>query len=186
MKNETAKLRRTFNSLHKAENKMLIQIENDIIAKVPKDKLEIFYRTLIAAETLLFDEKSHQNMELIKNPMSRNRPVETIATGVAGLMWLLYQQSKKTLPVEAIIYGGIVSACVVWDFAERGLNMAITPELVSETTQLMCEKVFEHMGITPEQLKEAIVSGKKEIDDYHAQQAHLNKKMPSAVKAGVK
>ena len=132
---------------------------------------------------MLFDPKTHQNMELIKNPMSRNTPVETIANGVAGLMWLLYQQSKKTLPTESMIYGGIVAACMVWDFAERGLKMTITSDLIAQTTQLMCEKLFEHMGITPDQLKEAITHGHNEIQQYQAQQAHLNKKMPSVVKA---
>ena len=165
-----SQLKSQFNSALKTENPLLVKIEKDITAQVPKDKLESFYRTVIAAETLLFDPKTHQNMELIKNPMSRNAPVETIANGVAGLMWLLYQQSGKKLSTESMVYGGIVAACMVWDFAERGLKMEITADLVSDTTKLMCEKLFEHMGITPEQLKEAIEHGHNEIQQYQAQQ----------------
>ena len=181
-KKDVKKLKREFASLHKAENPLLVEIEKNIISKVPKDKLEIFYRTVIAAETMLFDPKTHANMELIKSPASRKTPVETISNGVAGLMYLLYMQSKNTLPPEAVVYGGIIAACVVWDFAERGLKMPVTPEIVSDTTQLMCEKLFTKMGISPEQLRDAILSGKKEIEDYQAHQTHFNKKFPKGAK----
>lgn len=174
-----ANLKEQFKAVVKSENPMLTKIETDITAKVPKDKLELFYRTIIAAETMLFNPKTHANMELIKNPESRTKPVETISNGVAGLLNLLYVQSRRTLPMEVIVYGGIVVCCVVWDFAERGLNIPITPQVISQTTKLMCEKLFNKMGISPEQLREAIISGKREINDYYAQQAHLEKKMPS-------
>lgn len=178
MSGNIKQLKAKFQSVVKSENPMLVKIESDITAKVPKDKLELFYRTIIAAETMLFDPKTHSNMELIKNPKSRDNPVETIASGVAGLMNLLYVQSRRTLPTEVVIYGGIVIACVVWDFAERGLNIPISPKIIAQTTQLMCEKLFKSLGVSPEQLRDAIISGKKEINDYYAQQAHLEKKMP--------
>jgi hypothetical protein len=163
-------------------NPMLVQIENEITAKVSKEHKTEFNRTITAAETLLFDPKSHQNMMLIKDPKSRENPVETISEGVSGLMWLLYIQSKRKLSVESMIYGGIVVITKVLDFADRGLKMQITNDVVARTVQRACEKLFERMGITPEQLMKEVRTGRSQIEDFHKHQAYLNAKMPSAQK----
>jgi hypothetical protein len=159
---------------------MLIQIEREITAKVPKPLKEEFDKILIAAETILFNPKSHQNMTLIKHPESRQYPVETISEGVAGLMWMLYIRQKRKLSVETIIYGGIVVICKVLDFAERGLKMQITNQIIADTVKKACEKIFERMGITPKELMNAIENGHNDIQEYQKHQAFLASKMPSA------
>lgn len=163
-------------------NPMLMQIDNEITAKVPKEKKGEFNRAITAAETLLFDPKSHQNMMLIKDPKSRENPVETISEGVSGLMWLLYVQSKRKLSVETMILGGIVVITKVLDFAERGLKMEITNDIIARTVQRACEKLFERMGITPDQLMKEVRTGRSTIEEYHKHQSYLNAKMPSSQK----
>lgn len=166
----------------KMTNQMLIDIQSDIENRVSKENKERFDKTVLAAETMLFDPKTHANMELVKNPESRNNPVVTISKGVSGLMWLLYQQSKRSLPAEVLIFAGTVTICKVLDFAERGLKIPITPEIIANTVQRTSERLFEKMGITPDQLRQAIAQGKKEIDDYQQHQSYMGNKMQSIQK----
>jgi hypothetical protein len=158
-------------------NQMLIDIVANIEAKVSPENKKKYSNAVAAADTMLFDPKTHANMELVKNPQSRITPVKTISTGVSGLMWLLYQQSKRTMSAEVLIYSATTVICHVLDFAERGLKMDITPEIIAQTVQQSSEKLFEKMGITPDQLKQAIAQGKKEIDDYQTHQNYLGNKM---------
>jgi hypothetical protein len=161
----------------KMTNQMLIDIEQNIEAKVSKENKSRYAKTVLAAETMLFDPKTHANMELVRNPESQKTPVQTISKGVSGLMWLLYQQSKQTLPAEVLIYAGTTTICKVLDFAERGLKLEITPQIISDTVQRTSERLFEKMGVTPDQLRNAIAQGKKEIDDYQTHQQYVGNKM---------
>jgi hypothetical protein len=161
----------------KMTNQMLIDIQQNIEAKVSKENKSRYAKTVLAAETMLFDPKTHANMELVRNPESQKTPVQTISKGVSGLMWLLYQQSKQTLPAEVLIYAGTTTICKVLDFAERGLKLEITPQIISDTVQRTSERLFEKMGVTPDQLRNAIAQGKKEIDDYQNHQQYVGNKM---------
>lgn len=166
----------------KMTNQMLLTIQHNIEAKVSKENKTQYDKTVLAAETLMFDPKTHQNMELVKNPASQSNLVETVSKGVAGLMWLLYQQSKRTLPAEVMVYAGTTTICKVLDFAERGLKLPVTPEIIAQTTKRTTDKLFEKMGITPDQLKAAIVQGRQEIESYQQHQQYVGDKM-QAVKA---
>jgi hypothetical protein len=161
----------------KMTNQMLIDITNNIESKVSPENKKKYRNAVTAADTMLFDPKTHANMQLVKNPASRITPVKTISTGVAGLMWILYQQSKRSMSAEVLIFSATTVICHVLDFAERGLKMEITPEIIAQTVQQASEKLFEKMGITAEQLREAINQGKKEIDDYQTHQDYLSNKM---------
>ena len=53
-------------------NEMLIQIQKNIESKVSPENKQRYEKTVLAAETLMFDPKTHQNMELVKNPDSQS------------------------------------------------------------------------------------------------------------------
>jgi hypothetical protein len=165
-------------------NQMLIDIQHNIESKVSPENKQRYNKTVLAAETLMFDPKTHQNMELVKNPDSQQNLVETVSKGVSGLMWLLYQQSKKSLPAEVLVFAGTTTICKVLDFAERGLKLPVTPEIISQTTKRTTDKLFEQMGITPEQLKAAIAQGKQEIEDYQTHQEYVGNKMQAVKSKG--
>jgi hypothetical protein len=116
----------------------------------------------------MFDEKTHANMELIRNPESRKNPTETIATGIAGLMWLMFQQSKQTMPIPILIMAGTTLMAEAIDFAERGMHIQFDNDMIAETTQLTSEHLFTKLGISQEQLKEAVQKGHDEINQNQA------------------
>jgi hypothetical protein len=151
-------------------NPVLQQIEDNISQNVLPDDKAAFDNAVEAGKRILFDPNSHQNMELIKNPKSRENPAETISTGIVGLGLMMYEESDRTLPPGALICACIVLICEVLDFSERGLGIEITNELVAQTTKLFMEKMFIKLGVQPEQLQEAIMKGKGEIQQHLAGQ----------------
>lgn len=145
-------------------NPTLEKIEKEIEAKVSPENKEGYQRAVIAGMKLMFDPKTHANMELVKNPRAREQPVETVAAGVAGLMWTMFMQSKRKMPYEVMILAGTTLLAKVIDFAEQGLGIQFDNAMIAQATKLLAENMFRRMGITPQQLTEAIQKGKGEID----------------------
>lgn len=151
-------------------NPILQKIQQDISANVTPDNKEAFGKVVEAGKRILFDPSTHQNMELIKNPASRKDPVNTVANGMVGLGFLMYQQSKRTIPPEALLMACVVLICEVLDFSERGLGIKVDNNLVARTVQMFMEKMFIKLGISPGQLQEAILKGKGDIQQHLAGQ----------------
>ena len=165
-------------------NKVLTDIVQGVTDKVPAQNKEQFDRVVLAGKKILFDPKFHANMELVKNPESRKNPVETISTGVAGLMELIYLQSNKKYAPNAVIMGGCVLMCEVLDFAERAYGIQINNQLVANTWKLTMDKVMKRLGITPEALQQAIQKGAKEIQDHQAGIAPQQAQQPAGILGG--
>jgi predicted nucleotide-binding protein (sugar kinase/HSP70/actin superfamily) len=161
-------------------NKILTDIAQGVTDKVPAQNKEQFDRVVLAGKKILFDPKFHQNMELVKNPESRKNPVDTISTGVAGLMELIYLQSNKKYSPNAVIMGGCILMCEVLDFVERAYGIQVTNELVAQTWKMTMDKVMRRLGITPEALQQAIQKGAKEIQDSKAGIAPQGQQTPQA------
>lgn len=149
-------------------NPILAKIEQDIGAQVQPNDKQAFDNAVEAGKRILFDPSTHQNMELIKNPASRQDPVNTIANGVVGLGYLMYQQSKRTLPAGALIPACVVLICEVYDFSERGLGVTISKEIVARTVQAFMAQMFTKLGVSPDALHQAIIKGQGEIKQHLA------------------
>ncbi len=149
-------------------NPILEKIKDTIRAKVTAPNKQDFERVVTAGKKIMFDKKTHANLEMIKNPEARKDPINTVSKGIAGLMWVMYMQSKQSMSPEVLVMAGIVLMCEFFDFAERGLGIEITNEVVARTTQNLAEILIKKLGITPDQLQQAILTGKKEIDDYQS------------------
>lgn len=152
-------------------NPILEQIVQGIEAKVSPENKDAFERAVLAGKKILFDKNTHSHMELIKNPQSRKDPVTTISTGVTGLAWTMYRQSKSSMPPEVLIMSAVVIMCEALDFAERGLGIQLDNDMVAATSKKLAANLFTKLGIQPDQLQEAINKGKGEIDDHHAKQS---------------
>lgn len=159
-------------------NPLLVKIQTEIENKVSVQNKKSFERTNIAVEKMLFEQKTHANLQMVKRPeLVRRDPINTISKGVSGLMWLLYVQSKKSMKPEVLVMSGIIAITKAMDFAERGLGIPITPEQIAKTTKICIETLFEKMGVTPDKLAQVIANGRKEIEDYQAHQSFLDSKM---------
>jgi hypothetical protein len=144
-------------------NPILEKIQKAIEDKVPP-KLKMRYnKTVIAGEKMMFG-KTHDKMALVSNPEALKDIPETVSRGVAGLMFVLFNRSNETLPLEVLIFAGVNLAIKALDFAERGKGAVVDKEVIDETFKKLTEQIFDKLGITKEQMAEAIAKGKQEID----------------------
>jgi hypothetical protein len=140
---------------NKAMGPLLQKVVDQIEEKVPEESKEAYSRLVTAGLKIMFDPATHANMQLVKNPNSVKDLPNTVSTGIAGLMYLMYMQSNKKLDRVALVYAGIVLMCHALDFAERSLGATITPQIVADTTKRLTDHIFQRLGITPEQIMEA-------------------------------
>jgi len=146
-------------------NATLTKIEQGITEKVTPENREAFQKAIIAGGKIMFDPKTHAHMEIVKNPAARKEPVKTVALGVSGLMWVMFMQSKRTMPIEVLIMAGTVLMTKAIDFVERGIGIPFDNDMIAQCTKILAESLFNKLGITPEQLNEAIQAGKQEMSN---------------------
>ncbi len=151
-------------------NQILTNIESGILAHVSPENKQMLDKAVLAGQKIMFDPQTHANMELVKNPESRKTPVQTLSKGVAGLMWLMYMQSHKSMPPEVVVMAGTILMCKAIDFAERGLGIQFNNDMIAEAMKLLTEQLFTKMGVSPEQLQDAIQKGHNDIQSYHQDQ----------------
>jgi hypothetical protein len=146
-------------------NPTLIQIEQALLEKTTPENKGAVQKAVLAGEKVMFDEKTHANMEIVKNPEGvKKNPPQAIAMGVAGLSWLLFMQSKKTMKTEVLIMAGTILLTKAIDFAERGYGIKFDNAMIAQSTKILAEALFNKLGISPEQLSEAIQKGRGEIE----------------------
>ena len=144
-------------------NPVLTQIVQNISAHVPQNEQQLFQRWCIAGQKIMFDPKTHQNMQLVKNPAARQNLVPTIAQGVSGLIWIMYNQAGKPKFTSEIVrvmgFSAIVLMCHAIDFAEQSLKINFTPQMISDCTKWLVQHLFERAGVGPDQLQSMIDKG---------------------------
>ncbi len=78
------------------QNKMIIQAEAAIDAKVsPKDKAA-YERIVLAGTKVMFEDKA-MHAKLIQG-LQQAPEVKTVVDGIIGILGLLFQQSRNTMP----------------------------------------------------------------------------------------
>ncbi len=131
---------------------------------VPANEQLMFQKWCQAGQQIMFDPKFHANMELVKNPASRQNPVTTIARGTSGLIWIMYRQSGNQLGgqklskelIQVMGFAAVVLMCHAIDFAEQSLKIQFTPEMIGECTKWLVQHLFDNAGITPDMIQNEI------------------------------
>lgn len=144
-------------------NPILAKVQESVVAKVPDDDKEDFYNVIKAGRRILYDPKTHQQLEIVKNPESRKDPVHTIANGIAGLGYILWMQSRKQMPPEVLLPALVMLMCDIMDFSEKAYGLTVSNELVAATTKEFMGQVFTKLGVRPEHLQEAIRQGQAQM-----------------------
>lgn len=144
-------------------NPVLTNIIQGIQQHCPEQDKHDLSKIILAGKKILFDPNFHKNMELVKNPESRQQPVQTIATGVTGLMYLMYVHSNKTLKPTPLILAGCVLMCDVMDFAEKSYGIQINPQMVADTWKLTMHLTMKKLGVSESDIEAAIQKGAGEI-----------------------
>jgi len=152
-------------------NESLVKIDEQIRAKVDPKNQKYFRQVVVAGLKVMFSKETHDQMMMVSDPEKYAQdPVGNIVKGVEGLMWMLYTQSGPSkdedpqMPLDVLVMAGIVLLANAMDFSERKLKIPFDNQMIGDATQKLCERIYAHLNISPDQLSQAIQSGHNEIE----------------------
>lgn len=144
---------------------ILQKAANEMMGKVSQENRKSVDKAVTAGLMLMFgNDETYNKLEMVANPESRKDIASTIATGISGLIVILYKQSQNSMKFEVLIMSGFILMCHALDFAARKYNIPMDQQVIRKCTLDLAYKACQKFGVkSPEQLNELIAKGANEI-----------------------
>jgi len=141
--------------LGKNSNPLLVQTESAVMQKVKPELKNGLQRAITAGLKIMYESKNG----IFTQQLSKSQDyAHNVGEGVAKLVGMMFQQSKKTMPMNIAIPAATVFMCEGLDFLEKAGKVKVTPELLAEATQDMSASVLQLFGVTPEKMQQMIAA----------------------------
>ena len=115
-------------------------------------------KIVLAGKRVMFDSRSHKMfLEQLDGP---GTIAQKLGQGVAGLMGLLWQESRQSLPPELLIPGGMCLVAVAADFLRKG-GMDVTDQDVAGGIEALVTALLQAGGVDPDKVAEIGARGAK-------------------------
>ena len=108
-------------------------------------------RIVLAGKKVLFSKQSHQMM--LKELEGPGTLAQKLGQGVAGLMALLWQESKQSLPPQLLIPAGMVLVAVAGDFL-RQAGEPVTDQDIGGGIEALVTALLQATGVDPDRVAE--------------------------------
>lgn len=131
------------------QNEMIIKAEAAIDAKVPPKDKAAYDKIVLAGMKVMFSKETHG--QLLQG-LQESPEMKTVVDGIIGILGILFQESRNTMPVGPMILAGQSLLMEGLDFMEQGGMIEVTPDLLAEATQLYIETLLPKLGMTPEKM----------------------------------
>lgn len=134
-------------------NQLLEQTRQKILESVnPPQLTQSIEKVVEAGKKILYSPKTR---DLVLQELQTDGDIEDIiGSGVAKLTGLVYQEYKKTLPMEVLMPVNMLLMLEVMDFLEQGGKLEVNNDTLAQTTQATASAMLQLLGITPEKLQE--------------------------------
>lgn len=120
--------------------------------KVPPQLQEAYTRVVVAGMKVMFSKESHKLvLDQLKQPGSLS---ERLGKGIAGLMLILFKESKQTMPPQVIIPAGVELLMQAVDFLRQSHLENPTNKDIGDGTQLMIQIILQKFGVAPEKIQQ--------------------------------
>jgi hypothetical protein len=108
-------------------------------------------RIVLAGQKVMFDAKTHKMMlDQIKAP---GNIAQKLGQSIAGLMGLLWQESRNSLPPNLMIPSGMVLMAHAAKFMNQA-GQTVTPTDFAVATKVMVTAILKAGGVDPDKLAE--------------------------------
>jgi hypothetical protein len=122
--------------------------------KVPPELQEAYTRVVVAGMKVMFSKDSHK---LMLKQLDAGGPLgERLGKGIAGLMLILFKESKQTMPPQVIIPAGVELLMQAVDFLRQANLENPTNKDIGDGTQLMITLILQKFGVSPEKIQELV------------------------------
>ena len=108
-------------------------------------------RIVLAGKKVMFSKQSHQMM--LKELEGPGTIAQKLGQGVAGLMALLWQESKQSLPPQLLIPAGMVLVAVAGDFL-RQAGEPVTDQDIGGGIEALVTALLQATGVDPDRVAE--------------------------------
>ena len=115
-------------------------------------------KIVLGGKRVMFDAKTHRMfLEQLDGP---GTIAQKLGQGVAGLMGLLWQESRQSLPPELLIPAGMCLVAVAADFLRKG-GMDVTDQDVAGGIEALVTALLQAGGVDPDKVAEIGARGGK-------------------------
>lgn len=113
-----------------------------------------FKRIVDAGAAVVYDKKLFP--QLIKGVEDSENPIETVADGMIGILGILFNQSRRTMPVDTMVSAGMALLIDALDFMEQAGIAKIGNAELAQATKFYINSLLPKLGVTPDQLGQAL------------------------------
>lgn len=153
-------------------NPLLQKTEDKIEATVKPEMRDIYTKIVTRAIQFTTSDKAQ---EMLFGELAKSKdPVSDVALGSVGIMIILYQKSKGTMPIEIMPAAGMTLVLQGLAFVEPLTGQKVQPQDVDRALELFMANLLPKIGITPEMIQTA---------QKNAVQASQNKQLMSQYQA---
>lgn len=136
-------------------NKLLVDSQNKRLSKVDPKLVGSIKKAVMAGETIMYKSKS----DILTQQLSKSDDVaHNVGEGATKLVTILYQQSKKTMPMNVMGPTAFLLMLEGLDFLEKAGKIKVTPELLAEATQDFGSSFLQLFGVTPQKMQSMIAA----------------------------
>ena len=136
------------------QDPILKQIEDGIEAAVPKELKSAYLRVVTAGMKVMFSKETSKFMD--QRIQQGGDPVQAVSSGIADLLILIYNESKRTMSIPAGMLAAFTLMAQALDYWEKSGNGEVTPELVEQCTDATWQAVTAKFGISRDQIDQVI------------------------------
>jgi len=131
-------------------NPLLQRTQDAILQKVDPRLVPVVKKLVDAGKQVMYSEKTRK---MTLQQLGDGKDPEKIGAGIAKLIGILYSESKKTAPIQALVPAGVLLMCEGLDFLEQAGAVKVTPDFLSQCTMAMGSNVAQLFGATPDKLQ---------------------------------
>ena len=130
------------------------QIEQGIEAKVPPEMKKAYMAVVVAGMKVMFDPKTSKF--IAERLGASDDIVNNVATGIADLIMLIYNESKRTMSIPAAMLAAITLMCKALDYAEKTMGVKVDSQMAAACTKATTTACMNKFGITQDKIDQAI------------------------------
>lgn len=131
-------------------NELLEKTQAAILEKADPRIRPVIDKIVQAGKQVMYSDDTR---EMAVKEISDGTEPEVIGAAVAKLAGVLYAESKKTIPPQALMPAAALLLCEALQLIDDGGGPEITPEFLSDCALSMGSSLAQLFGVTPEKLQ---------------------------------
>jgi hypothetical protein len=135
-------------------NPLLQKAEAAFMAKVPQQYQPAVQKAVTAGKLVMYDKQ--KGLQMFMQQMQGGVTPENIGAGVAKLVGILFNQSKKTMPMQVAIPTASLLMCEGLQFLEDAGKAKVDANFLAECTKAMGSAVLQVFGVSPQKLQQIV------------------------------